>query len=174
MTKVIYAGSFDPVTEGHIGIINQAATIFDEVVVAIGINPGKKGMFSIDERKEMLRQSTVDIPNVSVDSFEGFLPSYALEIGAGVIVRGLRSAADFESEQGMRYVYDKINSLVQVVYLIAEKELSEVSSSLVKGLVGADPGWEKVVKVYVPDPVFLKLKSWYDEKMRREDMLERR
>ncbi|MCZ7647954.1 MAG: pantetheine-phosphate adenylyltransferase [Planctomycetota bacterium] len=152
--RAVYAGSFDPVTEGHMFMIREGARLFDRLVVAIGTNPGKQYTFTLDERLDALRRCTARIRNVSIDRFESrFLVDYARSIGASYILRGVRTAHDFEYEKTMRHINGDMAPGLSTVFLIPPRELAELSSSFVKGLVGPK-GWPKVVKQYVPAPVY--------------------
>jgi len=156
MRKAVYGGSFDPPTNGHLWMIEQGAKLFDVLVVALGINPSKEYAFSVDERVEMLRNITKDFRNITIDTFQDqFLVSYAESVGADHIIRGIRSEADYEYERVMRHVNSDLNSNILTVFLMPPREIAEVSSSFVKGLVGPE-GWEKIVKKYVPKPVYEK------------------
>lgn len=160
----VYAGSFDPPTNGHLWMIQQGAKMFDNLIVAIGINPSKKYTFSVDERMKMLQDSVKGCPNVSINYFDNkYLVKYAQTIGADFILRGIRNSADFNFEQGMNNINRDINSKVNTVFLIPPRELCEVSSSFVKSLIGPD-GWQTVVSQYVPKPVFNKIKQKYIQK----------
>ncbi|MEI8067906.1 MAG: pantetheine-phosphate adenylyltransferase [Candidatus Shapirobacteria bacterium] len=160
----VYAGSFDPLTNGHLWMIEQGSKTFDKLIVAVGINPDKKYTFSIEERLQMLKESIKDSSNVDFDEFNNkYLVNYAKQIGADFILRGVRNSADFSFEQGMGNVNHDINPDITTIFLMPPRELCEVSSSLVKGLVGPD-GWETVVCQYVPKPVFDKIKEKYERK----------
>lgn len=155
----VYAGSFDPLTIGHVWMIQQGVQLFDRLVVAIGTNPDKKYTFTVEDRLEMLRESTKDLPNVSVASFSNlYLIQYAQSIRATHILRGIRSSADFEYERGMRNINGDLDPGICTVFLMPPREIAEVSSSMVKGLIGP-AGWEKIVRKYVPAAVFKKLKA---------------
>jgi len=154
LRRAVYAGSFDPVTNGHMHMIREGARLFDELVVAIGSNPDKRYTFTLDERLEFLRQSVAGIPNVKLDHFENmFLVDYANTIEAEYILRGIRNPNDYEYERGMRHINEDMNPRVVTVFLIPPRQISEVSSSFVKGLVGPR-GWERVVKDYLPPPIY--------------------
>jgi pantetheine-phosphate adenylyltransferase len=155
--KAVYAGTFDPPTCGHQWMIEQAARMFDTLVVAIGVNPDKRTMFSLDQRLEMLRSIAEPLPNVRVASFVNqYLIDYAVSVGAGFIVRGIRNAGDFEYERAMRNINGDISRDVATVFLMPPREIAEVSSSVVKGLVGPR-GWERMASRYVSTPVLQRL-----------------
>jgi pantetheine-phosphate adenylyltransferase len=152
--KCVYAGSFDPLTEGHMYMIRQGALLFDLLVVALGVNPEKHYTFSVEERLEVLRASTEEIPNVRIDTFENqYLVRYAESVGACYILRGLRSAHDYEFESTMRHVNADIDPEITTVFLMPPRNIREISSSFVKGLVGPE-GWQDVVRPYVPPAVY--------------------
>ena len=150
----VYAGSFDPLTVGHLWMIEQGVTLFDRLIVAVGINPDKRYTFSLAERMDMLRESLRQYRNLSVTSFSNrYLIDYAQLIRATHILRGIRSASDYEFERTMRNINGDLDSRVCSVFLIPPRDIAEVSSSMVKGLVGP-LGWKKVVRKYVPIPVY--------------------
>ena len=128
----IYPGSFDPPTLGHLDVIERAANLFDEIIVAVGVNSGKKPLLTEAERVEALRKSTAHLPNVRVDRFEGLLVDYVLSTGARSIVRGLRATADFEYEFQMAMVNRRLASEIDTVFLMTKWEHSYLSSSIVR------------------------------------------
>lgn len=130
MHRAVCPGSFDPVTNGHLDIVRRAARLFDEVVVAIGVNPRKAGLFSVDERVEMLRSSTADLANVSVATFTGLLVDFCREREADAIVKGVR-VVDFEYEVQMAQMNQRLTG-VETVLLPTSAEYAFLSSSLVK------------------------------------------
>jgi pantetheine-phosphate adenylyltransferase len=153
MRRAVYAGSFDPITLGHLWMVEQGSALFDELVVAIGINPDKRYLFDLDQRLAMLREVTSGFANVKIASYENmFLVRYAEQIGAEFILRGIRNEQDYSYERGMRYVNTELDGRVRSVFLIPPRELVEVSSSFVKGLVGP-AGWEGILQKYVPAAV---------------------
>ena len=153
----VYAGTFDPVTIGHLWMVEQGAALFDHLIVAIGVNPDKRCMFSLEERLDMLREATARFPNIEITSYSHqFLIAYAQTTGARYILRGIRTGSDYEFERAMRNVNGDLNPHISTVFLIPPRGIAEVSSSMVKGLVGPD-GWEKVLKNYVPDAVLKRL-----------------
>jgi pantetheine-phosphate adenylyltransferase len=157
-TVGIYAGSFDPVTNGHLWMIDESARLFDQLIVAIGDNPSKRCMFTREERLDHIHQAIGSDPllarrNIKVEVFANkFLVRFAKECGATHLVRGLRDATDFAFEQGLQNINRDLEPSVSTVFLTPPRELREVSSSLVKGLVGPE-GWEQVVGHYAPSAV---------------------
>ena len=157
----IYAGSFDPPTLGHLWMIERAAPIFDKLIVAIGTNPKKQCLFTENDRLDMLYLSTQNISNISIRSFSyQFLVKYAKSVGAQTIIRGLRSSKDYEDEAEMCNINTDLDPQITTLFLMPPRELREISSSMVKGLVGPD-GWEEVVSNYVSLPVLERLKTIY-------------
>ena len=154
MPKAIYAGSFDPPTNGHSWMIRTAAELFREVEVAIGVNPDKRYAFSLDDRLRLLRECTKDLKNVAITSFRNqFLVNYARSVGARYILRGIRNERDYSYEREMRHVNTDLAPDIITVFLMPPREIAEVSSSFVRGLIGPD-GWHEVVRRFVPDPVY--------------------
>lgn len=154
MKRCVYAGSFDPLTNGHLWMIREGARIFDELIVAIGINPAKKYSYSLEQRLATLKASLADLPSVRVSSFSvHFLADYARTVSARYILRGIRGENDYEYERGMRYVNEDLNPGITTVFLIPPRPLVETSSSMVKGLIGPI-GWESAIRKYVPPPVY--------------------
>ena len=138
MKVAIYPGSFDPITSGHLNIIRRAATIFDHLIVCVMVNAGKNPMFTLDERVDLIRSVTQDIPNVEVDSSSELLAEYAKRKGSCVIVKGLRAGSDFENEFQMALINHKINPNLDTMFLTAEHQYMYLSSSTVKELAGYD------------------------------------
>ena len=134
MKIAIYPGSFDPVTSGHLNIIRRAANIFDKLIVCVMGNAGKKPMFTQEERVELIRRVTSDLPNVEVDCSAELLAEYAKRKGSCVIVKGLRAGSDFENEFQMALINHKINPDLDTMFLTAESQYMYLSSSTVKDL----------------------------------------
>lgn len=130
--RAIYPGNFDPVTNGHLDIIERAARVFDEVIVAVGTNMGKSPLFTIEERMEMLREACRHLPNVSVDSFHALTVEYAASKGAGVVLRGLRALSDFDVEFEMALMNRRLDGSVETVFMMPNAEYTYLSSSIVK------------------------------------------
>ncbi|MDO4640894.1 MAG: pantetheine-phosphate adenylyltransferase [Neisseria sp.] len=155
--RAVYAGSFDPPTNGHLWMIREAQAMFDELIVAIGINPDKKSTYTIAERYAMLDAITNEFPNVRIHSFENrFLVDYAHDVGAKFIVRGIRTASDYEYERTIRYINSDLQPEIITIFLMPPREFAEVSSTMVKGLVGPI-GWQKTIRRYLPDAVYDKM-----------------
>ena len=138
MKVAIYPGSFDPITSGHLNIIRRAATIFDHLIVCVMVNAGKNPMFTLDERVDLIRSVTQDIPNVEVDSSSELLAEYAKRKGSCVIIKGLRAGSDFENEFQMALINHKINPNLDTMFLTAEHQYMYLSSSTVKELGNYD------------------------------------
>ena len=134
MKVAIYPGSFDPVTSGHLNIIRRAARIFDRLIVCVMVNAGKNPMFTLEERVDLIRRVTQDIPNVEVDGSGELLAEYAKRRGSCVIVKGLRAGSDFENEFQMALINRKINHELDTMFLTAESRYMYLSSSTVKEL----------------------------------------
>ena len=135
MRTAVYPGSFDPITNGHLDIIRRAGKLYDKLIVGVLNNPGKKTpMFSVEERMEMIRSVTEDIPNVEVDSFEGLLVDFAKANGANVIIKGLRTVADFEYEFQMAAVNKKLDPDIETLFMVASDKYTFLSSSVVREL----------------------------------------
>ncbi len=150
----VYAGSFDPITNGHLWMVEEALKLFDHLTVAIGINPEKSYTFSVKTRLKLLSACLPPSKAVEIRHFDNrYLVDYASEIGAQYIVRGIRSPADYEFERVMRQINEDIRPEITTIFLMPSRDIAEVSSSMVKGLIGPD-GWEEQVKRYVPEPVF--------------------
>ena len=134
MKIAIYPGSFDPITSGHLNIIRRAASIFDKLIVRVMVNSTKKPMFTREERVDMIRMVTGDIPNLEVDSSDELLAEYAKRRGSCVIVKGLRAGSDFENEFQMALINHKINPTLDTMFLTSEHQYMYLSSSTVKEL----------------------------------------
>ena len=132
-TKALYTGSFDPLTNGHLNIIERAAKLYDELTIGIIVNPSKRSMFSLEERVDMIRETVRGLDNVKVDCFSGLLADYVNENGFNVVVRGLRAAMDFEYEIQMAHMNARLfNETVETVFLMTDPKYSFISSSMMK------------------------------------------
>jgi len=159
MRKAIYAGSFDPPTKGHQWVIRQGAKLFDELVVAVGTNPAKKGMFPLEERLDMLRDASKGLCNVTVSHFQGkYLVDYAEQQGAQYLLKTMRDVDDYLFERKLAELSHDFNPNIQTVLMMSPQEYVNVSSSMVKSLLGFE-GWEDKAKLYVTEFVYSKLKE---------------
>lgn len=132
-TKALYAGSFDPVTRGHLNIISRASKMYDELVVAVVTNPNKKSLLSLDERMELIRKLTSELSNVQIDAFEGLLADYVNANGFTAVVRGLRNSADFDYEIAMAQTNaDLFTGGTETIFMMTDPEYSYISSSTVR------------------------------------------
>ncbi len=131
MRRAVCPGSFDPVTNGHVDVINRAAVLYDELVVAVLVNPGKAGLFSVEERMDLLRESVADLPTVRVDSFQGLLVEYCKTHDIPVIVKGLRAVSDFEYELQMAQMNRELAN-IETLFVPTAPQVGHLSSSLVK------------------------------------------
>lgn len=136
MRTAVYPGSFDPVTNGHLDIIERASRVFDKVVVGVLNNAGKSPMFSIEERVDMLRSVTRHIKNIEIDSFTGLLVDFVKMKDASVIIKGLRTVADFEYEFQMALLNKALNPEYETIFMMTDSKYSYISSSMVKELAG--------------------------------------
>lgn len=151
--RAVFPGSFDPVTTGHVDLIKRAASLFDELIIGILVNSEKEPLFTLEERKYMLKEVSAGISGVSVVSFDGLLVDFVKEVGADVIVRGLRTAADFEYELPLAQANVRLNNQADTVFLATSPEYSFISSSAVKELLRYDGD----IREYVPDVVYKRL-----------------
>jgi pantetheine-phosphate adenylyltransferase len=129
--RAVCPGSFDPVTNGHVDVINRASALYDELVVAVLVNPGKAGFFPVEERMELLRESVAHLPNVTVDSFSGLLVDYCGTHEIPVIVKGLRAVSDFEYELQMAQMNREL-AAIETLFVPTAPQVGHLSSSLVK------------------------------------------
>lgn len=155
MRAAIYPGTFDPITNGHLDIIQRAAKIFDRVTVAVTTNPSKKPLFEVSERVQMIRELIAGYPSVEVDSFTGLLVDYVTRKGATAIVRGLRAVSDFEFEFQMALVNRKIAENIETVFLMPNEKYTYLNSTIVKEVAtfGGD------VSRFVPPEIVVLLKQ---------------
>ena len=155
--RCVCPGSFDPVTNGHLDVLARASRLYDEVTVAVLVNPGKSGLFEVPERIEMLEEVTAELGNVRVDSFEGLLVDYCRERGIPVVVKGLRAVSDFDYELQMAQMNHRLTGL-ETFFVATNPEYSFLSSSLVKEVAR----WGGDVGGLVPDAVLARLRGRID------------
>jgi len=155
MRKIIYPGTFDPVTYGHIDLIKRAIELFDAVVVTVAINPGKAPLFSTEERVSMLKESLKEFHNVSVDSFDGLVVEHAKIVGATGILRGLRAVSDFEYEFQMALMNRKLANNIATVFLMPHEKFTYLNSTIIRNLASL----KSDVSEFVPPIVAAALKK---------------
>ena len=157
--RVIYPGTFDPVTYGHIDIIERAVDLFEEVVVTVAMNPTKSPMFTIEERLKMLRESLDGYERVYVDSFDGLVVEHAKEVGAVGIIRGLRAVSDFEYEFQMALMNRKLDGSLATIFLMPHEKYTYLNSTIVRNLAEFGGG----VKDFVPEIVEKMMKEKFNK-----------
>lgn len=150
MKRAVFPGSFDPITLGHVDIIERALPLFDEIIIAIGINADKKYMFESEKRQEFIRQTFKDQPKIKIDTYTGLTVDYCKKIDATFILRGLRNPADFEFEKAIAQTNRKLSG-IETVFLLTSAETSFISSSIVRDIIRNHGN----VSVLVP-PIVLK------------------
>ncbi|MDG1756619.1 MAG: pantetheine-phosphate adenylyltransferase [Bacteroidia bacterium] len=156
MSKVaLFPGTFDPFTLGHLDIVNRGLNMFDEVVVAIGMNTGKKHMFSLEQREQWIKEIFDNEPRVRVASYEGLTAKYAEQIGAHFILRGLRTNQDFTYEKQIAYVNEDMSPSINSVFLMSHQTNATVSSTIVRDLIQFGGDYEK----YLPTSVCKAIRS---------------
>ncbi|KZL94444.1 pantetheine-phosphate adenylyltransferase [Clostridium magnum] len=149
MIRAVYPGSFDPVTNGHLDIIERSAKVFDELIVAVLVNPDKKGLFNIEERVELIQRVINHIPNVKVQYFSGLLIDFMKQQDAKVIIKGLRAVSDFEYEFQMSLMNKKLDPDIETTFMMATSKNSFLSSSSVKQVAT----FGGCIKDLVPDEI---------------------
>lgn len=133
--KALFPGSFDPFTEGHLNILKRALTMFDEVVVAVGINQDKRGFFSMDQRIDIIRQSTCDLENVDVIKYDNLTMEICMELGIRHIVRGVRNMLDFENERAIADMNRRLAPDIETIIIPTAQEFAHISSSAVRDIL---------------------------------------
>ncbi len=157
MIHAVYPGSFDPITYGHLDIIQRGTSIFDKITVAVLINPTKKSLFTIEERIALIKEATKNMPNVDVESFDGLLVDYMRQNEGNTIVKGLRAVSDFEYELQMASINRKLNKDIETFFMMTSNNYSYLSSSIVKDVAKHDGD----VSDLVPPVVVKALKAKY-------------
>ena len=159
MRRAVYPGSFDPVTFGHLDIIERSAKMVDELVVGVLHNSAKNSLFSLEERVSMIKEITKDIPNVRVESFDGLLVDYMDKIDASIIIRGLRAVTDFEYELQLAQMNHVQNERVETLFLITNLNYSYLSSTIVKEIASYGGDISKFVPEQLMDRIYAKYKE---------------
>lgn len=158
MKAAVYPGSFDPVTYGHLDIIERASRIFDKLIVAVVSNPAKTPLFSIEERMEMIKESVGHLNNVEVDGFEGLLVNYLRKRGTKIVIRGMRAVTDFDYEFQMALTNRKLDKDVEIVFLLSDSKYLYLTSRMVKEIAGLGGCIKGMVPPHVAERLFRKLK----------------
>ena len=155
--RAVYTGSFDPITLGHLNVIERSSRLVDELIVGVGINIGKRAMFTADERIALIRRMTDQLGNVTVKKFDGLAVRFVRDCDARVIIRGVRSLSDMEAEFTMTLANRKLDADVETVFLMADEEFSHVSSSLIKQ-IATMAGDEELAR-FVPQAIIPDLRE---------------
>jgi pantetheine-phosphate adenylyltransferase len=151
MKRAVFPGSFDPITIGHYDIIMRGLTLFDEIILAVGVNAKKKYMFTLQERKSFLEETFKDEPRIKVDTYKGLTVNYCKEINADFILRGLRNPADFEFEKAIAHTNRKLEK-IETIFLLTSSGKSFISSSIVRDIIRNNGDYSG----FVPDSVIVK------------------
>ena len=159
MKTVIYPGSFDPITNGHLDIISRAAKNYDKVIVAILKNSAKTPAFTVEEKADMIRRATTHLPNVEIDSFDGLLVDYVEKKNSRVIIKGLRAVSDFEYEFQMALANKKINPDIETLFMMTDVQYAYLSSSIVREMASLGASLSGLVPDCIADDIVKKLKK---------------
>jgi len=158
MRKVIYPGTFDPVTYGHIDLVKRAINLFDAVAVTVAVNPTKESLFTVDERVAMLNDSLKGFENVTVDSFDGLIVNHAKQVGASGILRGLRAVSDFEFEFQMALMNRKLANDLATVFLMPHEKYTYLNSTIIRNLASLHSDVSEFVPPIVAQALIKKFK----------------
>lgn len=160
MTIAVYPGSFDPITNGHIDVLNRASKLFEHVIIAVLVNPSKKPFLPIDVRIRLIQESVANLGNVEVDKFNGLTVDYAKQKNAKVLIRGLRAVSDFEHEMQMAQMNKTLSNDIETIFLVPRADYNFLSSSLVRevSMFGGN------IENMVPEPVNNYLTEYYKER----------
>ena len=153
----VYPGSFDPITLGHVNVVERISSIFDRVIVGVGINHEKRPWFSAEERVEMIKQSTTHLPNIEVCLYEGLTVRFVQQCQAKIMVRGVRPITDIPAEMTMMMANRQLAPDVETLFLVADGELAHVSSSLIKDIAGVSD--IAVLKRFLPEPIVSRVRD---------------
>jgi len=148
---VVYPGSFDPFTLGHLNIVERVSRLFEQVIVGVGINWDKTPWFSVDERVQLIKESTAHLPNIRVETYEGLTVRFVQQCGANIMVRGVRPITDIPAELTMMMANRRLAPNVETLFLIADGELAHVSSSLIRDICSVAD--QSVFQSFLPQPV---------------------
>jgi pantetheine-phosphate adenylyltransferase len=160
----VYTGSFDPITLGHLHIIQRSASLVDRLVIGVGFNADKKSLFDPDQRVELVKSVTKDLPNVQVEVFDGLAVDFVRSIGARVMVRGIRPLTDIAGEFTMMMANQQIDPGIETVFLMAAERYAHISSSLLKQIAALSPDDDKLAR-FVPREIIGPLRQQLDLKL---------
>jgi pantetheine-phosphate adenylyltransferase len=165
MKRVIYPGMFDPVTNGHLDVMKRAMELFDEVIVTVARNPAKTGLFTVEEKVAMIKESIKEYPNIFVDSFDGLTVEHAESLGAIGIIRGLRAITDFEYEFQMALMNRKLSADIKTIFVMPHEKYTYLNSTIIRNLAmfGGD------VSQFVPPIVEQKLKEKFPDQYKQRE-----
>lgn len=156
MKKIaVFPGSFDPITIGHVDIVTRSIGLFDKLHIAIGVNTQKKYLFKLEQRLAWLKEVFKDYPTIVVDSYEGLTTKYCEQVGANFILRGIRSAGDFEYEKTIAHLNNSMNPSLETLLILSKPEYSSISSTIVREIIKADGD----VRQFVPEAVAINIQS---------------
>lgn len=167
----VYAGTFDPLTLGHLDIIKRSRLIFDEMVVALLSNPGKDPLFSVKERCSMIASSCAEMSNVRVEAFDGLLVDFARKVGARVIVRGIRAVSDYEYELQMALMNRKLDESIETIFMLPGEMYNFLSSRLVKEVASLGGSVEGLMPGHIEKLLLERIPAWKGKSSRRDDLL---
>jgi len=153
MKIAVFPGSFDPITDGHIDLVRRFAPLFDEIIVAVGVNASKKGLFSLEQRLSWLEKVFEDDKNIEVGSFEGLTVNYCKEKKAQYLVRGLRNASDFDYEKTISQLNNIIGDNVETLFFISKPEYSHISSTIVREIIKGKGDISTFVPEFIADDI---------------------
>ena len=159
MRTVIYPGSFDPLTNGHLDVVQRAAKLFDRVIVAVAKNEGKKPLFSLKERVSLVSDCIKQMPNVEADSFDGLLVAYAAQRSAQAVIRGLRAVSDFEFEFQLALMNRKLNEQIETIFMMPKDTYTFLSSRIVKEIARLGGDIQAFVSPVVQEALVVKLRN---------------
>lgn len=162
MIHAVYPGSFDPITYGHLDIIQRGTKIFDKVTVAVLINPAKNSLFTVEERISLIKEVVKEMPNVEVDSFNGLLVDYMLNHNGNTIIKGLRAISDFEYELQMASINRKLNENIETFFMMTNNKYSYLSSSIVKEVAKHNGDVQDLVPAVVDQALKEKYKKLHE------------
>lgn len=153
MRLAVFPGSFDPITNGHIDLVERAVPLFDKIIVSVGINNQKTGLFSLEQRMTWLKKSFENYPTISIDTFEGLTVNYCKKIGANFLLRGLRQSSDFDYEKTISQLNHIIGDNIETIFLISKPEYSHISSTIVREIIKGHGDVSKFVPEFIANEI---------------------